>query len=317
MNLNKNSSLIVLCLGAAALIYGCSGGDTSAPSDEDKSDKEEGAEVSQCVKSYECGEDYVFCVDGACQQPSSAPKCQRTSDCPDSIVQTCRDGRCLTYECKDNSSCDANKKETCQKNKCEPDCLKDADCKLKYGDNWRCFSKVCNETGGDMDEMESEAEQEEEYVDPCANLSSYLTCSDFKNSCAYSTLSCSDFANRDWMYCYNEYNDNKQNVGRTVYFGGGDWFREFLDNTFACGKDDKFCYFGRNGRRQGEINYLDQQGNHLLYGFFSLSFVRIECGETIECYDSAVMSACPGFPYPPYYIPPQTHAIVCTDKPAQ
>ena len=297
-------------IGLVALgLFACS-------EDEDTSEKPELGPA--CAYSYECEGDQEYCVEGHCLKPENTTRCNRQADCPDLLTQTCFNGRCLTLDCKENTDCNIAKIEVCDdNNKCIPDCLNDTDCVNKNGEGWRCTSRVCEyqSTDGDLDVQD--VEEDAPYVDPCNNTS-LGSCTDYQaNSCLGDVLGCNDFAGRDYTYCYNYYGNSETAVGRTIYFAGGDYWREFFGSTtYEAGNADGFCYFLKPGRMQNEGEYTDAQGTHQGYLFAGASHIRIECGDTVECYSATDLMNCDGFPFPPFaFIPKEDHPLTCTDDP--
>jgi len=271
-----------------------------------------------CSYSYDCEGALEFCVEGHCLKPEDTTRCNRQADCPDLLTQTCVNGRCLTLDCQEHMDCNIAKIEICdENNKCIPDCLNDTDCIDKNGEGWRCTERVCEFQTADGDTDIVDVEEDAPYVDPC-NGTALNSCSDFQaNSCLAELLGCSDFAGRDYTFCYNYYGSSETAIGRTIFFAGGDYWREFYGTTtFEAGNEDGFCYFLQPGRMQNEGKYTDAQGNHIAYMFAGAAHVRIECGDTAECYDATDLVNCDGFPFPPFsFIPKVDHPLTCSDDP--
>jgi|GEM_PF-3447831 len=303
-------SLLVIPVATMALWFvACS---------EDSDDPDGPEPGPACSYSYECEGEFEYCVEGHCLKPENTTRCNRQADCPDLLTQTCINGRCLTQDCQSSVDCNTTKIETCNDSKkCIPDCLNDTDCIDKNGAGWRCNDRVCEYQDPDGDTDVVDVEEEEAYVDPCNNTT-LKGCVEFQsNSCLATLLGCCDFAGRDYTYCYNYYGTSETAIGRTIYFAGGDYWREFFGSaTFEAGNEDGFCYFLQPGRMQNEGEYTDSQGNHVAYMFAGAAHVRIECGDTVECYDTNDLMNCDGFPFPPFsFIPKEDHPLTCSDDP--
>jgi len=300
--------LIILAATALTLTAACSSG----------SGNDNPPVGDPCDYSRDCTDAASFCVNGHCLAPEYAPVCNRPADCPDVVNQTCVNGRCLNYECNNNQECNTAKQEHCDEHKCYPDCERDRECIDRNGVNWICKDMVCTYVGGDEDLDQETTEAEEEYEDPCWTMN-HADCSAVPNSCLYDLLHCADFAGRQWTYCYYEYNDSDDQIGRTIYFSDGSYFREYYGGRYEAGKGDTFCYFVASGRMDNEGDYLTQQGEHLAYLYMSNSYIRIECPDKpVECYDTLNMYNCAEFPYPPFpYVPSQDRPLTCTNRPEE